>query len=69
MKTIDIGDYQKYTRMFAPTVEFDEAYTFYYDETNNVTKFVTIQRINRKKSKKTLDRFLRDFASILLPSQ
>ena len=39
MKTLDIGDIRKYTKMSAPLANFDAAYTFYYDETNNIRKF------------------------------
>lgn len=39
MVTFDISDIRKYTKMLAPSADFDGAYTFYYDETNNVRKF------------------------------
>lgn len=39
MATFDIGDIRKYTKMLAPSADFDGAYTFYYDETNNIRKF------------------------------
>ncbi|BCK86787.1 hypothetical protein MIZ01_0553 [Sideroxyarcus emersonii] len=39
MKTFDIGDIRKYTKRSAPLANFDGAYTFYYDETNNIRKF------------------------------
>lgn len=39
MITFDIGEIRKYTKMSAPLADFDGAYTFYYDETNNIRKF------------------------------
>jgi hypothetical protein len=39
MVTVDISDIRKYTKMQAPSADFDGAYTFYYDETNNIRKF------------------------------
>ena len=39
MATFDIGEIRKYTKMLAPWADFDGAYTFYYDETNNIRKF------------------------------
>lgn len=39
MVTFDIGEIRKYTKMLAPSADFDGAYTFYYDETNNIRKF------------------------------
>jgi len=39
MITFDIGDVRKYTKLLAPSADFDGAYTFYYDETNNIRKF------------------------------
>ncbi len=39
METIDIGEIRKYTKMLALSADFDSAYTFYYDETNNIRKF------------------------------
>jgi hypothetical protein len=39
MITFDIGDIRKYTKLLAPSADFDGAYTFYYDETNNIRKF------------------------------
>lgn len=39
MITLDIGDIRKYTKMIAPSANFDGLYTFYYDETNNIRKF------------------------------
>jgi hypothetical protein len=35
----EISDLRKFTKMVAPTADFDGAYTFYYDETNNIKKF------------------------------
>lgn len=35
----EISDIRKFTKMVAPTADFDGAYTFYYDETNNIKKF------------------------------
>jgi Protein of unknown function (DUF3800) len=39
MRTFDIGEIRKYTKMSAPSADFDGVYTFYYDETNNIRKF------------------------------
>lgn len=39
MVAFDIGDIRKYTKMMAPSADFDGAYNFYYDETNNIRKF------------------------------
>jgi len=39
MVIFDIGDVRKYTKMLAPSADFDGVYTFYYDETNNIRKF------------------------------
>jgi len=39
MVTFDIGEIRMYTKMLAPLADFDRAYTFYYDETNNIRKF------------------------------
>jgi hypothetical protein len=35
----EISDIRKFTKMAAPTADFDGAFTFYYDETNNIKKF------------------------------
>lgn len=39
MIDFDINEIRKYTKLFAPGADFDKAYTFYYDETNNIRKF------------------------------
>ncbi|WP_321323626.1 DUF3800 domain-containing protein [Thiomicrorhabdus sp.] len=39
MVTFDIGERRRLTKMLAPSADFDGAYTFYYDETNNIRKF------------------------------
>lgn len=39
MTTLEISEIRKYTKMLAPSADFDGAYTFYYDETNNIRKF------------------------------
>jgi hypothetical protein len=39
MIAFDIGEIRKYTKMMAPSADFDGAYNFYYDETNNIRKF------------------------------
>lgn len=39
MKDIEITEIRKYTKLLAPTADFDSAFTFYYDETNNIRKF------------------------------
>lgn len=39
MTTFDVGEIRKYTKMLAPSADFDGVYTFYYDETNNIRKF------------------------------
>ncbi|RUA05640.1 MAG: hypothetical protein DSY43_04195 [Gammaproteobacteria bacterium] len=36
---IDIGETRRFTKLMAPEANFDEKYTFYYDETNNIRKF------------------------------
>ncbi|WP_228462977.1 DUF3800 domain-containing protein [Chryseobacterium caseinilyticum] len=35
----EINDIRRYTKMLAPTADFDSIFTFYYDETNNIKKF------------------------------
>ncbi len=35
----EISDLRKFTKMVVPTANFDGAYNFYYDETNNIKKF------------------------------
>lgn len=35
----EISEVRKMTKMFAPTADFETAFTFYYDETNNIRKF------------------------------
>jgi hypothetical protein len=39
MKVIEIGDIRKYWIESSPDADFDNPYTFYYDETNNLKKF------------------------------
>ncbi len=39
MINYEISDIRKFTKMVAPTADFDGTYTFYYDETNNIKKF------------------------------
>lgn len=39
MIDFDVSEIREYAKLFAPTADFDEAYTFYYDETNNIKKF------------------------------
>lgn len=39
MIDFEIGDIRKATKMLARTADFDSAFTFYYDETNNIKKF------------------------------
>lgn len=39
MITFDISEIRKFAKILAPTADFDGAYTFYYDETNNIKKF------------------------------
>jgi len=39
MKTVDFSELRELTKMLAPTANFDDIYTFYYDETNNIRKF------------------------------
>lgn len=39
MITLDVEEIRKYTKMLAPSANFDGIYTFYYDETNNIRKF------------------------------
>jgi hypothetical protein len=39
MITIDMSEIRELAKMLAPTADFDGAYTFYYDETNNIKKF------------------------------
>lgn len=39
MLTFDIGGIRNHTKIMAPSADFDGAYTFYYDETNNIRKF------------------------------
>lgn len=35
----ETGQLRMYTKLSAPTADFDGSYTFYYDETNNIKKF------------------------------
>ena len=39
MIDFEISEIRKFTKMLAPTADFDSAFTFYYDETNNIKKF------------------------------
>ena len=39
MSDFEIGEIRKFTKMLAPTADFDAALSFYYDETNNIRKF------------------------------
>lgn len=39
MINIEIGTIRMYTKIVAPSADFDGDYTFYYDETNNIRKF------------------------------
>lgn len=35
----EIGEIRQMTKLFNPTADFDSAFVFYYDETNNIRKF------------------------------
>jgi hypothetical protein len=39
MIDFQVAEFRKFTKMLAPTADFDSPFTFYYDETNNVKKF------------------------------
>ena len=39
MIDFEISEIRKFNKIVAPTADFDGAYTFYYDETNNIKKF------------------------------
>ncbi|MBU1087147.1 MAG: DUF3800 domain-containing protein [Candidatus Omnitrophica bacterium] len=39
MKNLEIGEVRRSTKVLAPTADFEGAFTFYYDETNNIKKF------------------------------
>lgn len=39
MIDFEISYIRKFNKIVAPTADFDSAYTFYYDETNNIKKF------------------------------
>jgi hypothetical protein len=39
MMDIQVAEIRKFTKMLAPTADFDTQFTFYYDETNNIKKF------------------------------
>jgi hypothetical protein len=39
MKNFEISQLRAFTKMVAPTADFESAFTFYYDETNNIKKF------------------------------
>ena len=39
MIDFEISEVRKWTKMMAPTADFETAFTFYYDETNNIKKF------------------------------
>lgn len=39
MTNFEISEIRKFTKMLEPTADFDTAFTFYYDETNNIKKF------------------------------
>jgi hypothetical protein len=39
MIDLEISEIREFTKMLAPTADFDSVFTFYYDETNNIRKF------------------------------
>ena len=39
MTNFEIGEMREFTKTLAPKADFDGAFTFYYDETNNIKKF------------------------------
>jgi len=39
MIDLEISEIREFTKMLAPTADFDSSFTFYYDETNNIRKF------------------------------
>lgn len=39
MIDFEISEVRKFTKMMAPTADFETSFTFYYDETNNIKKF------------------------------
>jgi len=39
MIDFEISEIRTFTKMLAPTADFDSIFTFYYDETNNIKKF------------------------------
>lgn len=39
MIDFEISQVRQFTKMLAPTADFDTSFTFYYDETNNIKKF------------------------------
>ncbi len=39
MIDFEISKIRRFTKMMAPTADFDSSFTFYYDETNNIKKF------------------------------
>jgi hypothetical protein len=39
MTNFEISEIRKVTKLLSPTADFDSAFTFYYDETNNIKKF------------------------------
>lgn len=39
MKEIEISEIRKFMKLIAPTADFESAFTFYYDESNNIRKF------------------------------
>lgn len=39
MINFEIGKIRRFNKIVAPTADFDSAFTFYYDETNNIKKF------------------------------
>jgi hypothetical protein len=39
MIDFEISQIREFNKIMAPTADFDSAYTFYYDETNNIKKF------------------------------
>ncbi len=39
MIDFDISEIKDINKIIAPKADFDRAFTFYYDETNNIKKF------------------------------
>ena len=40
MIDLEVNEMREYFKLLNPDADFDSVYTFYYDETNNIKKFI-----------------------------